>query len=73
MFIPLQAYLKVLKFIESVQYGKKERGYEPKRDGMINYHNLSNGTHAEITNLFTLVVFDTLYPTDMEDEDGCSS
>jgi hypothetical protein len=73
VFIPLQAYLKVLKFIESVQYGKKERGYEPKRDGMINYHNLSNGTHAEIRNLFTLVVFDTLYPTDMEDEDGCSS
>ncbi|CAD6263924.1 unnamed protein product [Miscanthus lutarioriparius] len=73
VFIPLQAYLKVLKFIESVQYGKKERGYEPKRDGMINYHNLSNGTHAEITNLFTLVVFDTLYPTDMEDEDGRSS
>lgn len=73
VFIPLQAYLKVLKFIECVQYGKKERGHEPKRDGMINYHNLSNGTHAEIRNLFTLVVFDTLYPTDTEDENDCSS
>jgi hypothetical protein len=40
---------------------------------MINYHNLSNGTHAEIRNLFTLVVFDTLYPTDTEDENDCSS
>ncbi|KAJ1270739.1 hypothetical protein BS78_06G074400 [Paspalum vaginatum] len=68
VFIPLQAYLKVLKFIECVQYGKKERGYEPKRDGKINYHNLSYGTHAEIRNLFTLVVFDTLYPTNMDDQ-----
>uniref|UniRef100_A0A804R652 Uncharacterized protein n=1 Tax=Zea mays TaxID=4577 RepID=A0A804R652_MAIZE len=73
VFIPLQAYLKVLKFIECVQYGKKERGHEPKRDGMINYHSLSNGTHAEIRNLFTLVVFDTLYPTNTEDENDCSS
>ncbi|WVZ85398.1 hypothetical protein U9M48_032334 [Paspalum notatum var. saurae] len=73
VFIPLQAYLKVLKFIECVQYGKKERGYEPKRDGKINYHNLSYGTHAEIRNLFTLVVFDTLYPTNMEDQQDGST
>nr|CAB3484366.1 unnamed protein product [Digitaria exilis] len=73
VFIPLQAYLKVLKFIECVQYGKKERGYEPKKDGKINYHNLSYGKHSEISNLFTLVVFDTLYPTNMEDQhDGNS-
>ncbi|KAF8715409.1 hypothetical protein HU200_027055 [Digitaria exilis] len=73
VFIPLQAYLKVLKFIECVQYGKKERGYEPKKDGKINYHNLSYGKHSEISNLFTLAVFDTLYPTNMEDQhDGNS-
>ncbi|KAK3144911.1 hypothetical protein QOZ80_4AG0319610 [Eleusine coracana subsp. coracana] len=73
VFIPLQAYLKVLKLIESIQYGKKERSYEPKSDGKINYHKLSHGTDAEITNLFTLVVFDTLYPTNMEDEHDGSS
>jgi len=73
VFIPLQAYLKVVKFIECVQYGKKEHGYEPKSDGKINYHNLSYGTHAEIRNLFTLVVFDTLYPTDMEGQHDGSS
>ncbi|KAK3142754.1 hypothetical protein QOZ80_4BG0351000 [Eleusine coracana subsp. coracana] len=73
VFIPLQAYLKVLKLIESIQYGKKERSYEPKSDGKINYHNLSHGSDAEITNLFTLVVFDTLYPTNMEDEHDGSS
>jgi hypothetical protein len=72
VFIPLQAYLKVLKLMESIQYGKKERGCEPKSDGKINYHNLSYGTNSEITNLFTLVVFDTLYPTNMENEDDGS-
>ncbi|KAL6843462.1 hypothetical protein ACP4OV_026784 [Aristida adscensionis] len=73
VFIPLQAYLKVLKLIECVQYGKKERGYEPKSDGNINYRNLSYGTNAEVANVFTLVVFDTLYPSNMENQDDSSS
>ncbi|KAG2565855.1 uncharacterized protein LOC120682030 isoform X1 [Panicum virgatum] len=73
VFIPLQAYMKVVKFIECVQYGLKERGYEPKSNGKINYDNLSYGTHAEIRNLFTLVVFDTLYPTNMEGQHDGSS
>uniref|UniRef100_A0A0E0KPZ1 Poly A polymerase head domain-containing protein n=1 Tax=Oryza punctata TaxID=4537 RepID=A0A0E0KPZ1_ORYPU len=47
VFIPLQAYLKVLKLIECVQHGKKEHGYEPKSDGNIDYHDLSYGTPAE--------------------------
>ena len=65
--------MKVVKFIERVQYGLKERGYEPKSNGKINYDNLSYGTHAEIRNLFTLVVFDTLYPTNMEGQHDGSS
>lgn len=73
VFIPLQAYLKVLKLIECVQHGKKECGYEPKRDGNIDYHSLSHGTPAEVRNLFTLVIFDTIYPPNLEKEDDDSS
>ncbi|KAL6650694.1 hypothetical protein ACP70R_009619 [Stipagrostis hirtigluma subsp. patula] len=73
VFIPLQAYMKVVKLIECVQYGKKERRYEPKSDGNINYHNLSYGTNAEVTNVFALVVFDTLYPSNMEDQHDSGS
>lgn len=73
VFIPLQAYLKVLKLIECVQHGKKEHGYEPKRDGNIDYHDLSYGTPAEVRNVFTLVVFDTLYPSNTENQQDVSS
>ncbi|KAE8813236.1 hypothetical protein D1007_09627 [Hordeum vulgare] len=72
VFIPLQAYLKVLKLVERVQHGKKEIGYEPKSDGNIDYYNLANGTPAEVRNLFTLVVFDTIYPPNLEKEDDSS-
>uniref|UniRef100_A0ACD5UXE4 Uncharacterized protein n=1 Tax=Avena sativa TaxID=4498 RepID=A0ACD5UXE4_AVESA len=72
VFIPLQAYLKVLKLIERVQHGKKEHGYEPKSDGNIDYQNLYQGSSAEIRNLFTLVVFDTIYPPNLEKEDDSS-
>lgn len=68
VFIPLQAYLKVLKLIECVQHGKKEHGYEPKSDGNIDHHNLSYGTPAEVRNVFTLVVFDTIYPSNLENQ-----
>ncbi|BAF14576.1 poly(A) polymerase I [Oryza sativa Japonica Group] len=73
VFIPLQAYLKVLKLIECVQHGKKEHGYEPKRDGNIDYHDLSYGTPAEVRNVFTLVVFNTLYPSNTENQQDVSS
>ncbi|XP_006652226.2 poly(A) polymerase I-like isoform X1 [Oryza brachyantha] len=73
VFIPLQAYLKVLKLIECVQHGKKEHGYEPKSDGNIDYHDLSHGTPAEVRNVFTLVVFDTIYPPKMESQHDASS
>uniref|UniRef100_A0A0A9P972 Uncharacterized protein n=1 Tax=Arundo donax TaxID=35708 RepID=A0A0A9P972_ARUDO len=33
----------------------------------------SSGTHAEVRNLFTLVVFDTLYPSNIEDQQDGSS
>lgn len=64
--------MKVLKLIERVQHGKKEIGYEPKSNGNIDYQNLANGTPAEVRNLFTLVVFDTIYPPNLEKEDGSS-
>uniref|UniRef100_A0A0E0D158 Poly A polymerase head domain-containing protein n=1 Tax=Oryza meridionalis TaxID=40149 RepID=A0A0E0D158_9ORYZ len=73
VFIPLQAYLKVLKLIECVQHGKKEHGYEPKRDGNIDYHDLSYGTPTEVRNVFTLVVFDTIYPSNTENQQDDSS
>ncbi|KAL5216519.1 hypothetical protein ABZP36_007920 [Zizania latifolia] len=73
VFIPLQAYLKVLKLIECVQHGTKEHGYKPKSNGNIDYHNLYHGTPAEVRNVFTLVVFDTIYPSNTDNRHDASS
>ncbi|XP_008791060.1 uncharacterized protein LOC103708071 [Phoenix dactylifera] len=71
VFIPLQVYLMVCRMFECVGHGDKDSRFIPKR-GKINYHVLAQGGLAEVRHVFARVVFDTVYPPNLENQ-NCES
>lgn len=65
VFIPLQLYLRVCRLFECVRYGQRERDLVTKKGYKINYFTLSQGGLAEIRHVFARVVFDTVFPLDL--------
>ncbi|XP_022134982.1 uncharacterized protein LOC111007098 isoform X2 [Momordica charantia] len=63
VFIPFTVYLKVCKVFECVVHGA-ERGFAPKR-GNINYESLALGNLLELRHVFARIVFDTIYPLNL--------
>ncbi|CAD5180764.1 unnamed protein product [Musa acuminata subsp. malaccensis] len=69
VFIPLQLYLRVCRLFECVRYGQRERDLVTKKGCKINYFTLAQGGLAEIRHVFARVVFDTVFPLNLENED----
>ncbi|XP_064954112.1 uncharacterized protein LOC135615510 isoform X2 [Musa acuminata AAA Group] len=69
VFIPLQLYLRVCRLFECVRYGQRERDFVTKKGCKINYFTLAQGGLAEIRHVFARVVFDTVFPLNLENED----
>ncbi|XP_022987140.1 uncharacterized protein LOC111484780 isoform X4 [Cucurbita maxima] len=63
VFIPLVVYLKVRKIFECVVEGA-EGVFVPKR-GKVNYKCLALGDLPELRHVFARIVFDTVYPLDL--------
>lgn len=72
VFIPLQVYLRVCRMFECVGHGHKDKSFTPKRGSKINYHILAQGGLAEVRHVFARVVFDTVYPPNLENQ-NCES
>lgn len=68
VFIPLQLYLRVGRIFECFNNRHLERGYIAKKGNKINYYTLAEGGLAEIRHVFARVVFDTVFPPDLEGE-----
>ncbi|CAL9170517.1 unnamed protein product [Musa hybrid cultivar] len=68
VFIPLQLYLRVCRLFECVRYGQRERDLVTKKGYKINYFTLAQGGLAEIRHVFARVVFDTVFPPNLENE-----
>lgn len=48
---------------------ERERNFVPKSGKKINYYNLLNGTLSEVRYVFARVVFDTVFPPNLENND----
>ncbi|KAM7480199.1 hypothetical protein LguiA_028412 [Lonicera macranthoides] len=69
VFIPLGLYLRVCKIFECVKEGKEEQ-FMAKQGSKINHDMLTSGSLQEVRHVFARVVFDTLYPINLrQDED----
>ncbi|XP_010249182.1 PREDICTED: uncharacterized protein LOC104591829 [Nelumbo nucifera] len=64
VFIPLALYLKACRIFECIRVGK-EKGFAPKRGRKINYEDLALGSLQEVRHLLARVVFDTVYPPNL--------
>ncbi|KAD4889139.1 hypothetical protein E3N88_21212 [Mikania micrantha] len=64
VFISLHLYLKAVKIFECVNQGKEAR-FLPKQGGKINYELLAMGSVQEVRHVFARIVFDTIYPLDL--------
>ncbi|XP_077212165.1 uncharacterized protein LOC143847272 [Tasmannia lanceolata] len=62
VLIPLQLYLKTCKIFDCVGRNGKEKGFVAKRGSRINYEALTQGELQEVRHTFARVVFDTVYP-----------
>ncbi|XP_072958449.1 uncharacterized protein [Typha angustifolia] len=70
VFIPLQSYLKVCRIFDCIRNRERDRGFVPKRGSKINYFNLVNGGLAEVRHVLARVVFDTVYPPNLENKES---
>ncbi|XP_042500682.1 uncharacterized protein LOC122078662 [Macadamia integrifolia] len=70
VFIPLALYLRVCRIFECVR-GGKEKGFVPKRGKKIDYDSLVSGNLQETRHVFARVVFDTVYPPNLNQEHTC--
>ncbi|PWA88209.1 polynucleotide adenylyltransferase family protein [Artemisia annua] len=65
VFIPLLLYLKAVKIFECVNHGKEAR-FVAKQGGEIDYKSLAMGNVQEVRHVFARIVFDTIYPLDLD-------
>ncbi|XP_010929642.1 uncharacterized protein [Elaeis guineensis] len=72
VFIPLQVYLRVCRMLECVGHGDKDKSFIPKQGNKINYYALVQGGLPEVRHVFARVVFDTVYPPNLENQ-NCES
>ncbi|OVA17389.1 Poly A polymerase [Macleaya cordata] len=64
VLIPLQQYVRVLRIFDCVR-GGKEKEFTPKRGTKIDYEYLAMGKLQEVRHIFARVVFDTIYPPEL--------
>ncbi|KAI3759550.1 hypothetical protein L6452_07442 [Arctium lappa] len=65
VFISLHLYLKAGKIFECVNQGKGAR-FVAKQGGKIDYELLAMGSLQEVRHVFARIVFDTVYPLDLD-------
>ncbi|KAG0457934.1 hypothetical protein HPP92_023091 [Vanilla planifolia] len=71
VFIPPHVYLRVSRIFECIERGDTEGGFVPKKGSKINYWSLSHGDLAEVRHVFARIVFDTVYPPNLEEDKKC--
>ncbi|KAG0459662.1 hypothetical protein HPP92_022790 [Vanilla planifolia] len=71
VFIPPHVYLRVTRIFECIERGDTEGGFVPKKGSKINYWSLSHGDLAEVRHVFARIVFDTVYPPNLEEDKKC--
>ncbi|MQL79376.1 hypothetical protein Taro_011799 [Colocasia esculenta] len=69
VIISLAVYLNVCRIFQCVGNPDKERGFVPKQS-QINYENLAQGILAEMRHVLARVIFDTVYPLNLEQSDS---
>ncbi|KAB1217519.1 Poly(A) polymerase I [Morella rubra] len=69
VFIPLGLYLKVCRIFECVREGPEKR-FVPKQGIKIDYESLAQGELQEVRHVFARIVFDTVYPLKLDQEDN---
>ncbi|KAJ4790882.1 Poly (A) polymerase [Rhynchospora pubera] len=69
VFIPLPAYQEVCRIFECIMDKERENNFLCKSGKGINYYNLSHGSLSEVRYVFARVVFDTVYPPNLENND----
>jgi hypothetical protein len=65
----LQAYREACDVFNCIIHKERERNFVPKTDRKINYCNLLHGTLSEVRYVFARVVFDTMFPPNLENND----
>jgi hypothetical protein len=65
----LQAYREACDIFNCIIHKERERNFVPKTDRKINYCNLLHGTLSEVRYVFARVVFDTMFPPNLENND----
>ncbi|KAF3675185.1 putative mitochondrial phosphate carrier protein 3, mitochondrial-like isoform X1 [Capsicum annuum] len=68
VFIPLALYLKACNVCQCVRMGK-EKGFVAKKGNKIDYELLASGSLQEVRHVFARVVFDTIYPLNIGEDD----
>lgn len=68
VFIPLALYLKACKVCQCVRMGK-EKGFVAKHGSKIDYELLALGSLQEVRYVFARIVFDTIYPLNISEDD----
>lgn len=64
VFIPIGLGFRVCRILECVSKGE-EKGYLSKKGGKINYKMLAIGGLQEVRHIFARVIFDTVYPLNL--------
>ncbi|XP_071710746.1 uncharacterized protein [Rutidosis leptorrhynchoides] len=67
VFIPLHVYIKAVQIFECVNKGKEAR-FVPKQGGRIDYELLAIGNVQEVRHVLARIVFDTVYPLDLNQD-----
>lgn len=65
VFISLALQLRTDKIISCVVKGR-EKGFVPKHGTRINYESLAIGNLHEVRYILSRIIFDTIYPTYLE-------
>ncbi|XP_016505114.1 uncharacterized protein LOC107823040 isoform X3 [Nicotiana tabacum] len=68
VFIPLALYLTTCKVFQCVRMGK-EKGFVAKQGSKIDYELLALGSLQEVRHVFARIVFDTIYPLNIGEDD----
>ncbi|XP_033513500.1 uncharacterized protein [Nicotiana tomentosiformis] len=68
VFIPLALYLRTCKVFQCVRMGK-EKGFVAKQGSKIDYELLALGSLQEVRHVFARIVFDTIYPLNIGEDD----
>ncbi|XP_019264045.1 PREDICTED: uncharacterized protein LOC109241730 isoform X2 [Nicotiana attenuata] len=68
VFIPLALYLRACKVFQCVRMGK-EKGFVAKQGSKIDYELLALGSLQEVRHVFARIVFDTIYPLNIGEDD----